>query len=196
MFSFKSANPNRLLIRGVVSILAGITIVLVPDLTLVSVIKIVGALMLIDGVLTQLIVYFSKKKTNSGVQLIPRGMSNFIFGAVLLIFPTVMVNAFVFIIGFILLIAGFSQFAAQIRGRSILGTSWIMLLISAISFIAGIVLITKPFESAETILIIFGVIIALYGFGEVVWSFKVRKYQKSQPVSEPSIVDAEYEEIK
>jgi uncharacterized membrane protein HdeD (DUF308 family) len=194
--SFKTGNPDRLLIRGIVSIVLGLAVVAVPDLTLVTVIRFLGALMLIDGSVAILLNNFSKKKQSSVLQIIPRGMTNLIFGVVLLVFPSLVVNVFVFLIGFVLIIAGFTQLSSQIRGRSFLGTSWLMLLISFIAFVSGIVLVTKPFESAQTMLIVVGVIIALYGIGEIIFSFKIRKYQKHQPKAEPTIIDAEYEDIE
>lgn len=195
MWSLKSANPNRLIIRGLISVAIGVVIFVVPDLTLVNVIKVLGLLMIADGFVALIINYFSKKKQTSVFQIIPRGTSNLIFGAFLLIFPALMVNAFVFLIGFVLLFAGFTQFASQISGRSMLGTSWMLIVISIIAFVTGIIFLTKPFESAQTMLLIFGAIIALYGIGEVVWSFKVRKLQKQNPTKGPDVIDADYEEI-
>lgn len=196
MWSVKSANPNRLIIRGFISIGIGVAVIAVPNLTLVNVIRFLGALMIVDGLVALLLNSFSKKKQRNVFQIIPRGTSNLIFGAILTLFPALMVNAFVFLIGFVLLFAGFTQFASQLSGRSILGTSWIIMVISVISIIAGVVFITKPFESAQTMLIIFGVIIGLYGLGEIIWSFKIRSAQKRMPKEEPAIIDAEYEEIK
>jgi len=196
MLSFKSANPNRLIVRGLISFLLGVAIIVYPEFTLENVIRFLGALMVADGLLALAISYFQRQKKQSSFVIIPRGSSNLIFGAILLLFPTVMVNVFVFVIGFILVFAGITQLATQLSGRSSIGFSWLMFLIAVVSTGAGILLLTKPFESAETMLTIFAVIIALYGIGEFVWSFKIRKFQSKQPKQEPATVDAEYEEIK
>lgn len=196
MWSIRTANPNRLFIRGIISFLIGLAVIIYPDLTLVNVIRVLGGFMVIDGLLALIINYISKKRKSSAFLIVPRGTSNLIFGIVLLAFPTLMVNMFVFLIGIILLFAGITQFGSQIGGRSILGTSWIMLLISILAIVAGIVFLTKPFESAETMLTVFGVVIGLYGIGEAIWSFKIRRFQKNQPKAEPTVIDAEYEEVK
>ena len=57
-------------------------------------------------------------------------------------------------------------------------------------------LLTRPFESAQAILILFGAVIFVYGTGELVWSFKIRKLQQQQVVDSPRVVDAEYEEVE
>lgn len=198
MWPFVSGNPNRLLVRGIISIAIGITIVVVPDLTLPLVIQGLGALMFIDGLVALLINYFAKTKKQSIFLIVPRGTTNLIFGVILLLFPALMVNLFVFLIGFILIFAGFTQFASQISGRSLIGTSWLILIISVLAMIAGIIFIIKPFESAETMLTVFGVIIGLYGLGEVIWSFKLRKYKKEhpEPAAPTATIDADYEEIE
>lgn len=198
MWPFVSGNPNRLLVRGIIAIAIGITIVVVPDLTLPLVIQGLGALMFIDGLVALLINYFAKTKKQSIFLIVPRGTTNLIFGVILLLFPALMVNLFVFLIGFILIFAGFTQFASQISGRSLIGTSWLILIISVLAMIAGIIFIIKPFESAETMLTVFGVIIGLYGLGEVIWSFKLRKYKKEhpEPAAPTATIDADYEEIE
>lgn len=196
MWSLKSANSDRLLIRGIVSLLVGIGIFVYPDLTLVTVIRFIGGLLLLDGLIALLMAYFSSKQQKNVFLIFPRGTSNLIFGAFLVLFPALMVNAFVFLIGIILLFAGFTQFASQLRLPKGMGFSWLVLMISLFATIAGVVMLTKPFESAQTMLMVFGGIVAMYGIGEIIWSFKVRKFKKSQPKTEPEIVDAEYEEIE
>lgn len=197
MFSIKSANPNRLIVRGILSVIVGIVIVAVPDMSIEVVMRALGLLLVLDGFVALSINYFGKKKAQGIWAIVPRGTSNLIVGIILLLFPTLLVNLFVFVIGLILMLAGFSQLANQLGGRSKIGFSWILTLISIIALGAGIILLTKPFESAQTILIFFGIIIALYGVGEVVWSFKVRKIQKQQAKdSGPDIIDTDYEEVE
>lgn len=196
MWSIRSGNPNRSIIRGIFSIAIGLTIIVVPDLTLPFVIRVLGAFLLIDGLVALLINYFSKNQKSSPFLIVPRGTTSLIFGAILVLFPSLMVNMFVFFLGFILLIAGLTQLINQITGRSLMGTSWIIIIISLISISMGVFFIAKPFESAQTMLIIFGVMIILYGFGEVFWSFKLRKYLKEHPAPQTNVIDAEYEEVK
>ena len=194
MIRFKSANPNRLIIRGIVSILVGGVIIVVPDLSINMVMQVLGALLVFDGLVALSINYFGKNK--SAFLIVPRGTTNLFIGVILLIFPSLLVNMFVFVIGLILVLAGFSQLTNLFSGRRLVGFSWLLTIISVIALGAGIVLLTKPFESAEAILTLFGIVIAIYGIGEVVWSVKIRKAQKAYPNKDPEIVDADYEEIK
>lgn len=196
MLNIRTGNPNRYLIRGIFAVAISVTIMVVPDLTLPLVIRALGALLVADGLLALLIQYFSKKNPQSALIILPRGTVSLIFGAILLLFPSLVVNFFVFLIGFILVFAGFTQFASQISGRSVLGSSWIVIIISLIALFTGILFIAKPFESAQTMLIIFGVMIGLYGLGEIFWSFRLRKYLSSVKEPASNIIDAEYVEVE
>jgi uncharacterized membrane protein HdeD (DUF308 family) len=197
MLNRLAGNPNRLLIRGIVSLAIGVATFVFPDTSLTTVVQLLGAYLMVDGLINFLLYTFRKKAQHSGLILIPKGVGNMLAGVVFLAFPAAMVSIFVFLIGLILIIAGGSQLLAQAGGRSFLGFSWVYTLIAVVATIGGIVLIAKPFESASTILMFFGGIIGLYGLGEIFWSYKLRKYKKAHPEqNQPPTVDVEYEEVK
>jgi uncharacterized membrane protein HdeD (DUF308 family) len=197
MLNRLAGNPNRLLIRGIISLAIGVATFVFPDTSLTTVVQLLGAYLLVDGLINFLLFTFRKKTQQQGLVIIPKGIGNMLAGIIFLAFPAAMVSVFVFLIGLLLIIAGGSQLLAQTSGRNTLGFSWIYTLIALVATIGGIVLIAKPFESAATILMFFGGIIGLYGIGEIFWSYKLRKYKKAHPIhNQPTTVDVEYEEIK
>lgn len=194
-FRMKESNGKRQLIRGIVAVVVGIAIMAYPGLTLNMVISVLGALLIIEG----LVGYFLWRKAMQGAEtpgfiLFPRGVGNIIFGMVLLLFPTFMAEAFVFLVGIIMLIAGLSQVLTQLTARKGSGFSLVYLLISLVALFAGVLLLAKPFESAATLLMFFGAIVIVYGAGEIFWAIRMRKLlARNKP--EPSTIDAEFEEI-
>ncbi len=196
MFTIKSANPNRLLLRGIVAALTGITVVIIPDLSIEAVMRILGILLIIDGIVALVVAHYKEKEQKqTGFSIVPKGVIGLIIGTILVLFPTMLVNVFIFVIGFLLLMAGLSQIVNLVLGRDVVGFSWVLSIISVVALVSGIVLMARPFESAQTILVFFGIIIALYGIGEIYWSFKLRQFQRRMKPTTPEIVDAEYEEI-
>jgi membrane protein HdeD len=196
-FSVRQVNPNSLLLRGMLAFVAGAAIVFIPDVSMIVVMRALGLLLLIDGIAGMLIAYYQQKNRDQPVYyLLPRGSVSLFLAFILLVFPTLLVNVFVFVVGLILFIAGFSQLFALITGSRLMGFSWVSIILALVALVCGVVLLAKPFESAQTILVIFGAAIAFYGIGEIVRSFKVRKYQQSQPKQQPDIIDAEYEEVE
>ncbi len=195
MILFTSSNPNRLLLRGILAMLAGITVVVVPGFSMRALMQFMGIVLLADGLIAFLTDYFSTKQKKV-LPIVPRGVSNLIIGFILIVFPTLLVNVFVFVIGLLLVLAGASQLMNLIGTRGRISLSWPMLAISMVSLVAGIVLIAHPFESARAVLVLFGIVVFVYGFGELLWSFKIRKLQQIQATQNPGIVDTEYEEVK
>ena len=192
----KYRNPKRSLYRGIIAIVLGAVIVAVPGLTLNLVIQLLGATLIADGLINILIRMWSKKQQSQMLPLIPRGIPNLIFGVILLGFPLQMVNFFVFIIGFILIIAGGSQVLIQITGGIKVGFSWLFFAIGLVALISGVYLIVRPIESVENILTFFGIITVLYGIGEIAWFFKLKKYRKESQAESDKIIDADYEEVE
>lgn len=186
----KAFKPNRLLIRGIIAIIIGITIFVVPDFSLKLMMHLLGALLVADALIAFVADYYATKKKT---EIVPRGISNFVIGLILLIFPTLLVNIFVFVLGLLLIFAGATQLINQFGYKGKFSFSWFMAIISAIAIIAGVILIAHPFESAQSVLMLFGAVLLVYGVGEIIWSFKIRTLQKE---NESSVVDTPYEEVQ
>jgi len=152
--------------------------------------------MIVDGVINLLPSLFKKTRQQNVFVFIPRGTTSIFIGAILLLLPQLVVGIFVFFIGFILLIAGGSQIISLLVRKSITASSWLILLISTLAVFAGGFMLLFPGRIGVAIVILTGILIFLYGMGEIVWSFRVRKQQKQAPKSQPDIVDAEYEEVE
>lgn len=180
------------LIRGIVAVLIGVLIIAYPDLTIKMVIRVIGILLLIDGIVNFLIGQKAKKQKADTLLLVPRGIGSIIFGTLLLVFPSFVAEAFVFLIGIVLIFAGLSQVTIAIGTRKFGGFSIVYTVIAAIALISGVILLSKPFESAANLLIFFGVIVIIYGCGEIFWFFRTKHFidQSEQ------IIDAEYEEVE
>jgi uncharacterized membrane protein HdeD (DUF308 family) len=196
MFFNKVANPTRNFIRGIVSIAIGSIIIVVPDLTINLVIQFLGGLLILDGLINFILSLIRNSNKQSMLFIVPRGTANIIFGFILMLFPSMIVGFFVFLFGFFLIIAGGYQLASQFSNRKKIGFSLLFTLFSLVALLAGIFMLTNPFKSASAILIFFGVVFAMYGAGEVIWSFKIRKFLKRNPHEHPNVIDAEYEEAE
>jgi len=196
MFKFRSPNANRILIRGIITALVGITILSVPGLSIDSVIQFLGGVLIFDGLINLMLTMIKKTKQQNMFVIVPRGTSGIIVGVLLLFFPQMVVGIFFFLIGFILIVAGGSQLASQLGGRSVLGFSWLISLFSFIALGAGVFMLFFPKKIGDAIFLFIGIVIALYGIGEIVWSFRIRKFQKQNPPEQPNIIDAEYEEVE
>ena len=57
-------------------------------------------------------------------------------------------------------------------------------------------MLINPFKSAVTILLFLGIVFAVYGAGEIAWSFRVRKFKNKNPGGSAEIIDTDYEEVE
>jgi len=196
MFPFSTPNPTRILIRGIMTLLVGAIIAVVPDLSIDMVVRFLGILLVLDGFINLLPAFFKKSQQQNIFVIVPRGTTSIIIGAFLLLFPQLVVGIFVFLIGFVLLIVGLSQLFMQLSRIRHSSFSWLLLLFSVLAFCAGIFMLFFPKRISFAIVIITGFIIAFYGIWEIFWSFRIRKQQKRNAQEQPGVIDTDYEEVE
>ena len=192
MKNFFVPNPGSSLFRGILTIVIGGVLIFVPGLTMRAVMIIIGAMLLLNGVIT--IILSNVRKSSATVGLFPfQGILNIVFGIVFIASPTMMVKIFVFVLGLILLLMGFFQLAGALGILRRSAISWIYLMIGILTFASGIYLITGTMESAETILQFLGVILIINGLSELVMAWQVRRRPTLYKGS--AIQDVTYEEV-
>ncbi len=183
------------LLRGILAIIVGIAIVVVPDLSITLVIQIIGGMLLLDGVISFLVSLFNRSKQQNVLMVLPRGTASLVSGTIFIVFPSFIVGFFVFLVGLVLILLGGAQLIGM-GGRNGDGFSVLTTIISILALVGGFFMLSNPFKSAVSLLIFFGVVVAIYGIGEIFMSFKIRKYQKQNPPDQLLTIDADYEELK
>ncbi len=188
---FFQPNPLNALIRGILTISVGILFLTLPGLTLKSVIMTIGAMILVNGLLTLLFSYLKPKNGRSTTSF--PGVFNMILGILFLLSPMVIVEVFGFFFGSIFLLIGMMQLfgALGTLWKSI--WSWVYLLFALLMTSAGIFLLVKPVESAKNILTFLGVMMLLYGFLELLKAWRLKKMPR-QPGPDNTI-DTTFEEV-
>ncbi len=194
LFNLKSSSQKRRLIRGFLSVILGVSIMVYPGLTLDVVVSIIGAVLLVYGLVNFLLERTSYQQGMPGLFMVPTGIGSIVFGVLFLLFPGFIAKAFIFLVGFILLVVGITQVAAQWNVKQKSGFSYLFIMIGVLASIGGIVLIAKPFESASALLVFFGALVSLLGCGEIIFSLRARKGAKIKK-SSSDIIDVEYEEV-
>lgn len=174
------------------TITLGGVLLFVPGLTLRAVIIIIGAMLVISGLVTLVLSNWKRTGSMNGF-LSTQGIMTILFGVVFIASPTVIVNVFVFFLGIILLIMGLFQLIGALGALSRSGWAWIYFMIALMTLASGIFLLTNTLKSAETILSFLGVILILNGVSELFMAWKVSRQlptYKGTPVE-----DVTYEEV-
>ncbi|HXL00099.1 MAG TPA: DUF308 domain-containing protein [Dysgonamonadaceae bacterium] len=166
------------LIRGIIALIIGGLAVFIPDITLQGFVICIGILLLASGLTTLIFSVRSHEEITKNI-LMANAVFNLIFGLLFVLLPTTMVNIFVIAMGVGFLLIGIFQLIGTLSIRHMYGWSWIYFSISMLIIIAGIVLFTNPFTSAQAILIFIGIFLLIYGASELYMAWKLNKKPKN-----------------
>jgi len=186
------STPQNAFIRGILTMAIGIIFLVVPNLTLKSVIMTIGAMILVSGIFSLL---FSGRKNNGGISFSSsfQGFFTILWGLLFLLSPFVIVKIFGFFFGVLFLLMGLMQFFGAVGSLSKSFWSWIYLIFGVLMISGGIFLLVHPIESAEKIFKFLGAILLLYGILQMTLGWRIRKMPKGRDSG--NVVDTTYEEL-
>lgn len=190
--------------RSIITLIVGLLLVIWPDVAVVTMIYVIGALILAAGIVSLFLSYFGKWKEDKPSLLTMNAIVDISFGIVLIIFPKFFASIIMFLFGIILLLFGVSGVVGLFQSNKIIKISWTLFVIPVLTTLAGITIFFNPFSSAQYLTIFFGAFLLLYSIGEFISTFKVRHDLKDTNVesrshekeNSPLIEDTPFEEVK
>ena len=192
MAKFFVSNSKNSITRSISTILIGGVLLFVPDLTMKTVMMVIGAMLMLSGLVTLILSNLKKDRNQIGLWSV-QGIMNIVFGMIFITSPTTMIKIFIIFIGIILLIMGFLQLAGALGSLTRSVWAWIFLIVGLLTLGSGVFLLSDPFKSAETILPFLGALFILNGISDL---FRTRKTDHKPPKYNGSDVqDIPYEEV-
>ena len=151
-----------ILLVGVLSVVAGIILVLKPSHSLSTLAVIVGIFVLIDG-LGELIASFGHRVENRGLAAIV-GVLGIVFGILLIRHPSGAVTAIGLLIGIWMVASGIVRLvrALVVATRPVLGV-----LVALLEVAVGIVIVSDPHIGYATLAVLIGIWLILSGLGTI-----------------------------
>ncbi len=163
---------------GVLSIVAGVLVLVKPDNSLKALAAIVGIFILLDGIV-ELVLAFSRTTSNRAIAAL-LGTLNLIIGIVLIRHPIAGVQAAAFLIGIWLIAAGVIRgFVAFESPGERLGR----LLIAGVEFVFGVAIISSSHIGFATLALLVGLSFLANGVGLIVSGFVLRALKNNPPQS-------------
>ena len=189
------------ILRALCAIAVGFLLVSNPSTMADLLVQVIGGLFAFSG-LTAFIGYFSSKM-NRGSALRPVfpvvGVGSVAFGTVLILWPTMFKEIFMYVIGLLLVLIGVSQMWSLITNRKVAPLSFSLFLIPLLVVIAaGVMILLYPTESAALPFTVFGIAFICYGVSELFLGIRLWRFQKqydAQFVDAVEIKEADAEEI-
>ncbi|MDO5572238.1 MAG: DUF308 domain-containing protein [Bacteroidales bacterium] len=167
--SFNTSSPYFI---GIISLLAGLAMILWPGYVVSFSVLIIGWFLVIMGALP--IIYSLIKK-------LPISMISVIFliaGIIILIFNRSLVNMIMWIFGIILILASVQQLnmMSLAKKEGFIISKW-SYLYPTILLLGGVVILLNPFSSLQTLVIFFGCFLLFFGITMLVSRISIKKVE-------------------
>jgi len=175
MESKSITNFRMLSFNGVIAVVYGLLAIFVPAETLTVVIMYFGILIFIIGFAMLIGVYNNfKKKTAYGMDLL-WSVITIIIGALLIFRTTNVIFIFAILIGCWAILMGIAQLYMMTKVHGSSGGKNALLINGLISVVFGIIVLFNPFETANFLLIISGILAFIIGIIMIALSVMLKK---------------------
>lgn len=200
---YTSTSYKGAIYRAILAIILGLVLVIWPGTALRYIIMLIGVLFLMTGLIAFIV--SNRNKEDHRKSLIPfSGIGSMALGILLLCLPSTFATIFMFVLGFILVLAAVGQFVTLSAARQFGYISPVSYLFPVLILIAGIIVLFDPFKSAESVFILFGVTAIFYGVTDLLNQYSIKRMRKANEEKEQivkmegnaDVEDAEYEEVK
>lgn len=178
-FNTKSMANN--VIRSLATMLIGLLMIFVSDSALPIIIRISGAAFFLPALVSIITVYVSRKESS----VIPKVLITIIdvgsmaFGVWLIADPVNFVDLFTILLGVILILFALFQVVMIVTAQKHSIVPLSLLAIPLLLVVAGIIIMTDPFDASSTTSVVFGICAAFAGLSDLLISLKIGKGMKA-----------------
>lgn len=176
MGSFMKTVQTNGIVQAVLFIALGLVLLVVPDITLVTIVYCVGAIFAVSAIVS-LVSYFrpgSASYKMSGA--LTTGIFLAVVAVVMFAFPAAVAGFFSILLGAVLILCGIANTVRSVGMRDFGGNTWIVsTVISVIVAIGGVVIIWNPFETTVLFVMVLGALLIVTGASSLVIELAVRK---------------------
>ncbi len=165
-----------LLFRGLIAVIFGLVILILPDISLFIIVYIFAIFAVADGVVS-IIESISKNK------VIPRwwflliaGFISVGFGVFAFVYPKITLLILIYLIGIRAFILGIIELSNVIRRGNEIEEEWFLILTGVLSILFAIVIFFRPDIGLAAIITILAIYAIFYGFILIILSIRIKRY--------------------
>jgi uncharacterized membrane protein HdeD (DUF308 family) len=174
MITFGYKNKFNGPLRALTAIAIGVVMVLSKANALELAVRIIAAFLLASGLVSLFVGY--RHRTNGTMGLMGfNGAVDIILGFMLFMFPGIVAGLLIYLIAFLLICFGLFQMIGLFSANRVVRVGYWPFVMPFLVLAAGVFLITKPAFVGETIGVVAGASLIVYGASELLSSWKMRK---------------------
>lgn len=162
-----------IVIRGAAAVVFGVLALFWPDLTLIALIVLIGALAFVDGIFL-LVHAFTGRREQSRWLPVVQAVLSILFGFVVLLWPGLSALSLALLIGAWALVTGLVQIVTGIRLRREIGNEWLLVLSGALSVLFGLVMLIAPGAGALALIWLIGAYAVIFGIALIILGVRLR----------------------
>lgn len=167
-----------LLIRGIAAVIFGVLTVLLPGITLVTLIAVFAAYALIDG-FAAIGVALTNRSMRNWVWYLIGGVISVIAGVVALFSPGVTIFVFMTLLAAWAITSGATQIAFAVISREETFAEDVVLILGGVLLVLfGVLLLLRPFQAVDALLTVLGFFAIFFGMIQIALAFQVRGIAK------------------
>ena len=184
--------------RALISVIIGVVLIAWPDVALKSIVMFIGALFLLTGIMAFVASYRRQQAEQRADGLLSlNGIGSMVLGILLISIP-------LFFTTILMSMAAIAQLVTLSAARQLGYISPMNYFFPILIMLAGLVVVFRPWGSAEYVVIILGITSMFYGITDLISQYgihKMRKHweeeeQKKKLDGDRDIEDTDYEEVK
>ena len=190
MITFGYKNRFGGLLRALAAIAIGIVMVVSRTDAMVLAVRIIAAFLLASGIVSLLVGY--KERQNNRMPLMGvNGFVDILIALLVFMFPQVVANLIVYLIGFALLGFGLFQLIALASANKVMKVGGLAFVMPVLVLLAGAFLLARPTFIGTAVGTVAGVALILYGVSELLSSWKMKKAMDEYDIQHPQQPSAE-----
>lgn len=170
------------IVKGILAVVFGVAAWVWPELTLTTLIWILGAYIVADGIM-DLIGVFTFKDLSWGRRILIAlwGVAQIIGGIVIWFAPGIGALTLMVILGVWSLAVGIFLVVSAFTSDGHLMNPWIQAILGVLGAIVGIYLVIEPGKGALASVSVLGVLAIVYGIGQIFAGFQMRSLRSQLP---------------
>src|SRR3984957_15353967 len=130
-----------LALRGLVAVLFGLLTFLLPGITLATLVLLFGTYALVDGIFN---VFAFFRVASHHWALLIEGAIGIIAGVLTFAWPAITALVLLYVIAFWAIFTGLFEIVAGVRLRKVITNEWLLLVMGALSFLFGVLILFAP----------------------------------------------------
>lgn len=193
MITFGYKNRFGGFLRALAAIAIGLVMVLSKVDAMVLAVRIIAAFLLASGIVSLILGY--RERANNRMPLMGvNGFVDILIALLAFMFPQLIANLIVYLIGFVLVGFGIFQLIALASANKVMKVGVFAFVMPVLVLLAGAFLLARPAFLGQTVGVVAGVALIVYGLSELMSSWKIKQAMDEYDIQHPQQPGAHHSE--